>query len=304
MLLAGGQGSRLGALTTTVAKPAVIFGGKYRLIDFSLSNCFHSNIDTVGVLTQYQPLALNRYISTGSAWSLDSVNGGVTTLSPYQDRFGANWYRGTAHAIYQNIPFLDSYDPEHVLIISGDHIYKMDYSDMLNEHVKNNADLTISGMFVDMKEASRFGIMNTDEDNRIVEFEEKPEKPKNNLASMGIYIFKWKTLRRLLTEDGAKEESQHDFGKNVIPAALNQELQVFAYAFRGYWRDVGTIDSFYEAQMELLMQNPPLNLFDKEFRIYSNQPTLPPHYISEEAVVTESLVADGCKIFGRVEHSV
>lgn len=304
MLLAGGQGSRLGILTKSVAKPAVIFGGKYRLIDFSLSNCYHSNIDTVGVLTQYQPLELNSYISTGSAWSLDNVKGGVTILPPYQNRYGASWYRGTADAIFQNIPYIQSYNPEHVLIISGDHIYKMDYSEMLNVHMEKNADLTIGGLIVDMKDASRFGIMNTDDHNRIIEFEEKPEKPKNNLASMGIYIFKWKTLKRLLKEDGEMENSQHDFGKNVIPAALEQGLEIFAYPYRGYWRDVGTIESYYDTQMELLQQNPPLNLFDKEYRIYSNHESLHPHYISSKAAVTESLIADGCLICGQVHHSI
>ncbi len=304
MLLAGGQGSRLGILTKKVAKPAVLFGGKYRLIDFSLSNCYHSNIDTVGVLTQYQPLELNSYISTGSAWSLDNVSGGVTILPPYQSRYGASWYRGTADAIYQNLSYLQSYDPEHVLIISGDHIYKMDYSEMLNTHIKNHADLTIGGLIVEPEEASRFGIMSTDQENRILEFEEKPENPKGNLASMGIYIFRWPVLKRLLKEDGVKEESQHDFGKNVIPAVLAQQLNVFAYPFMGYWRDVGTIQSFYDAQMELLLQNPPLNLFDKEFRIYSNHESLPPHYISTEASVTDSLISDGCSIFGEVKHSI
>lgn len=304
MLLAGGQGSRLGILTKEIAKPAVLFGGKYRLIDFSLSNCYHSNIDTVGVLTQYQPLELNSYISTGSAWSLDNVRGGVTILPPYQNRYGASWYRGTADAIYQNISYLQSYDPEHVLIISGDHIYKMDYSEMLNTHIENHADLTIGGLIVEPEEASRFGIMNTDQENRILDFEEKPENPKGNLASMGIYIFRWPVLKRLLTEDGVKEESQHDFGKNVIPEALSQQLEVFAYPFMGYWRDVGTIQSFYDAQMELLLQNPPLDLFDKDFRIYSNHESLPPHYISSHASVTDSLIADGCSIFGEVKHSI
>lgn len=304
MLLAGGQGSRLGVLTKSVAKPAVIFGGKYRLIDFSLSNCYHSNIDTVGVLTQYQPLELNSYISTGSAWSLHNVDGGVTILPPYQNRYGASWYQGTADAIYQNISFIQAYNPEHVLIISGDHVYKMDYSEMLYVHINTNADLTIGGLVVDMREASRFGIMNTDSQNRIIEFEEKPEKPKNNLASMGIYIFKWETLKRLLKEDGVLEDSQHDFGKNVIPAALEQGLDVFAYPYHGYWRDVGTIESYYDAQMELLLQNPPLNLFDKEFRIFSNHDSLHPHFISSDASVTDSLVADGCTIYGTVHHSI
>ena len=304
MLLAGGQGSRLGVLTKKIAKPAVLFGGKYRLIDFSLSNCYHSNIDTVGVLTQYQPLELNSYISTGSAWSLDSVGGGVTILPPYQNRYGASWYRGTADAIYQNLSFLQSYDPEHVLIISGDHIYKMDYSEMLKTHIGNRADLTIGGLIVEAEEASRFGIMSTDGENRITEFEEKPEEPKGNLASMGIYIFKWSVLKRLLKEDGVKEESQHDFGKNIIPTALGEHLEVFAYPFTGYWRDVGTIDSFYDAQMELLMNNPPLNLFDKEFRIYSNFESLPPHFISRNASVTDSLISDGCLVHGEVKHSI
>lgn len=304
MLLAGGQGSRLGVLTKEIAKPAVLFGGKYRLIDFSLSNCYHSNIDTVGVLTQYQPLELNSYISTGSAWSLDNVSGGVTILPPYQNRYGATWYRGTADAIYQNLSYLQSCKPEHVLIISGDHIYKMDYSEMLNTHIESDADLTIGGLIVEPEEASRFGIMNTDQENRILDFEEKPENPKGNLASMGIYIFRWPVLKRLLTEDGVKEESQHDFGKNVIPEALLQRLHVFAYPFMGYWRDVGTIQSFYDAQMELLLQNPPLNLFDKESRIYSNHESLPPHYISSHASVTDSLISDGCLICGEVKHSI
>jgi glucose-1-phosphate adenylyltransferase len=304
MLLAGGQGSRLGVLTKEVAKPAVLFGGKYRLIDFSLSNCYHSNIDTVGVLTQYQPLELNSYIATGSAWSLDNVSGGVTILPPYQNRYGASWYRGTADAIFQNISFLQSYNPEHVLIISGDHIYKMDYSEMLKDHIENGADLTIGGLLVEVEEASRFGIMSTDDENRITEFEEKPEDPKGNLASMGIYIFKWSELKRLLKEDGAKEDSQHDFGKNIIPTALAEQLGVYAFPFNGYWRDVGTIESFYDAQMELLMKNPPLNLFDKNFRIYSNFESLPPHFISRNASVTDCLISDGCLVHGAVKHSI
>jgi glucose-1-phosphate adenylyltransferase len=304
MLLAGGQGSRLGVLTKEVAKPAVLFGGKYRLIDFSLSNCYHSNIDTVGVLTQYQPLELNSYIATGSAWSLDNVSGGVTILPPYQNRYGASWYRGTADAIFQNISFLQSYNPEHVLIISGDHIYKMDYSEMLRNHVENGADLTIGGLIVEAEEASRFGIMSTDDENRITEFEEKPENPKGNLASMGIYIFKWSELKRLLKEDGVKDDSQHDFGKNIIPTALAEQLGVFAFPFNGYWRDVGTIESFYDAQMELLMKNPPLNLFDKDFRIYSNFESLPPHFISRNASVTDCLISDGCLVHGEVTHSI
>ncbi|BES65155.1 glucose-1-phosphate adenylyltransferase [Gottschalkiaceae bacterium SANA] len=304
MLLAGGQGSRLGVLTKAVAKPAVLFGGKYRLIDFSLSNCYHSNIDTVGVLTQYQPLELNSYIATGSAWSLDNVSGGVTILPPYQNRYGASWYRGTADAIFQNISFLQSYNPEHVLIISGDHIYKMDYSEMLRNHIENDADLTIGGLIVEAEEASRFGIMSTDDENRITDFEEKPKNPKGNLASMGIYIFKWSELKRLLKEDGVKDDSQHDFGKNIIPTALAEQLGVFAFPFNGYWRDVGTIESFYDAQMELLMKNPPLNLFDKDFRIYSNFESLPPHFISRNASVTDCLISDGCLVHGEVTHSI
>ncbi len=304
MLLAGGQGSRLGELTRDVAKPAVTFGGKYRLIDFTLSNCFYSGIDVVGVLTQYKPLVLNTYIGTGAAWALDSMDGGISILPPYQSRLGASWYEGTADAVYQNIDFIDNYDPEYVLILSGDHIYKMDYDQMLDFHKQTHADVTISGITVPWEEASRFGLMITDETHKIVRFEEKPKVPPSNLASMGIYIFNWDVLREVLLEDHADPESSNDFGKNILPHMLNEGKNLMAYPFNGYWRDVGTISSYYEANMELLDPKNPLQLQDRSFPVYSNTANSPPQYLGPEAHVTESLVCDGVSVLGDVEHSI
>ncbi len=304
MLLAGGQGSRLYVLTQNIAKPAVPYGGKYRIIDFPLSNCINSGIDTVGVLTQYQPLELNDYIGSGQPWDLDRMSGGVHVLPPYQKSTGSDWYKGTANAIYQNLHFIDRYNPEYVLILSGDHIYKMDYSEMLEEHKKNNADCTIAVLEVPMEEASRFGIMNADEDGKIYEFEEKPAHPKSNLASMGIYIFNWSKLKNYLIEDEKDPNSSKDFGKNIIPKMLGNEERMFAYRFDGYWKDVGTIDSLWEANMDLLDPKVPLELYDPNWKIYSRNPVMPPHYISKEAVVQNSMITEGCEIFGNVDFSV
>jgi glucose-1-phosphate adenylyltransferase len=304
MLLAGGKGSRLSSLTTNLAKPAVPFGGKYRIIDFTLSNCTNSGIDTVGVLTQYQPLVLNSYIGIGSAWDLDRKNGGVTVLPPYAESSEVKWYTGTASAIYQNLNYIKQYDPEYVLILSGDHIYKMDYSKMLDYHIKKNADVTISVIEVPWSEANRFGIMNTNENMEILEFEEKPANPKNNLASMGIYIFKWSILKEYLEIDNRNPESSHDFGKDVIPLLLEEKKRLVAYPFKGYWKDVGTVKSLWEANMDLLREDCELNLFDHSWRIYSVNPNQPPQYIANDAVVEESLVNEGCVIEGTVEHSV
>jgi glucose-1-phosphate adenylyltransferase len=304
MLLAGGQGSRLGMLTKKKAKPAVVFGGKYRIIDFSLSNCVNSGLDTVGVLTQYKPLILNSYIGTGEAWDLDVGGGGVHLLAPAFTETGGSWYKGTADAIYQNIDFIDNYSPEHVLILSGDHLYKMDYSAMLAFHKKNDADLTISVIEVPWEEAGRFGVMSVDDAMSITSFEEKPKKPKSNLASMGIYIFKWDILRRVLTEDHENADSSKDFGKDVIPAMLQQKNQVFAYRFNGYWKDVGTIDSYYEAQMGLLDEEPAFNIFEREMRIFSNSNIYPPHYIGKNGVVRRSLISNGCTVLGEVKNSI
>lgn len=305
MLLAGGQGSRLGALTVHMAKPAVPFGGKYRIIDFPLSNCVHSDIDTVGVLTQYEPMALNAYIGNGQAWDLDRNYGGVFVLPPYvkEGEQGA-WYSNTANAIYQNIAFLDQYNPDNVLILSGDHIYKMDYAAMLKYHIKKNADATIAVQPVPIEEASRFGIMNTDDAERVVRFEEKPKKPVSNKASMGIYIFKWDVLRRYLIKDNANENSVHDFGKNIIPALIEDGFGLFAYEFTGYWKDVGTVASLWEANMDLLNDPPSLNLYDKDWRIYSLNPIMPPHYVDAAAKVKNSLVSEGSYVAGDVDHSV
>ena len=303
MLLAGGQGSRLLALTKKNAKPAVSFGGKYRIIDFSLSNCAYSGIDTVGVLTQYKPTVLNAYLGNGAAWDLDLTDGGVHALPPYETEKGGNWYLGTADAIYHNIDFIDSYDPEYVLILSGDHLYSMDYSKMLDDHIAHQADLTVSVMTVPWEEASRFGIMEADEDDKIVNFVEKPANPTSNLASMGIYIFSWDVLRKELLDDHVLEGSSHDFGKNIIPSLLAQEKRLFAYRFAGYWKDVGTIDSYYSANMELLEENPPLDLYG-DFRIYSNSNIYPPQYIGPNGVVSQSIVSNGCRILGEVNHSV
>ncbi len=304
MLLAGGQGSRLYTLTHSIAKPAVPFGGKYRIIDFPLSNCVNSGVDTVGVLTQYQPLELNDYIGNGQPWDLDRNNGGVHVLPPYQKQQGSDWYTGTANAIYQNIPFIDRYDPEYVLILSGDHIYKMDYSKMLKFHKEKNADCTIAVIDVPMEEASRFGIMSCDEDMKIFQFEEKPKNPTSTLASMGIYIFSWKKLRYYLEKDEKTEGSSKDFGKNIIPDMLNAGEGLFAYTFDSYWKDVGTIDSLWEANMDLINPNVPLDLHDKSWKIYSRTPVMPPHFISDKALVQNSLVTEGCSIDGKVDFSV
>ena len=304
MLLAGGQGSRLGVLTKSMAKPAVPFGGKYRIIDFPLSNCVNSDIDTVGVLTQYEPLALNSYLGSGQPWDLDRMNGGVFVLPPYVSGNEGQWYSGTANAVFQNIQFIDQYDPEYVLILSGDHIYKMDYAKMLKYHQEKNADATIAVLTVPMEEAKRFGIMNTDETGRILEFEEKPKQPKSNKASMGIYIFNWRILRPYLINDENDASSEHDFGKNIIPNLLNAGANLVAWDFDGYWKDVGTIKSLWEANMDLIGKKPEFKLADKAWRIYSKSTALPPHYIGESAAVKESLVSEGCVVYGCVEKSV
>ena len=304
MLLAGGQGSRLGILTKKVAKPAVPYGGKYRIIDFPLSNCTNSGIDTVGVLTQYQPLELNAYIGSGAPWDLDISNGGVFVLPPYQKGKSGEWYRGTANAIYQNIAFIEQYNPDYVLILSGDHIYKMDYNAMLNYHIRHGADATIAVREVPWDEASRFGIMNTDSDDKIVEFEEKPKNPKSNKASMGVYIFTWSKLRHYLEEDEADKKSSNDFGKNIIPNMLNDKQVIVAYSFNGYWKDVGTIESLWEANMDLLETPMPIDMHDKRWRIFAKNPGMAPHYIAKGATVKDSLITEGCEVYGNVNHSV
>ena len=304
MLLAGGQGSRLGVLTRNLAKPAVPFGGKYRIIDFPLSNCVNSGIETVGVLTQYQPLELNDYIGNGQPWDLDSNNAGVHVLPPYQKQKKTDWYKGTANAIYQNIPFIERYNPDYVVVLSGDHIYKMDYSKMLSFHKEKNAACTIAVYEVPMADASRFGILNTNEDGSIYEFDEKPKKPKSNKASMGIYVFTWEKLRKYLEEDENDPKSQNDFGKNVLPAMLNAGESMFAYRFEGYWKDVGTIESLWESNMDLLDPNIPLDLNDPEWRIYSRNPVMPPHYVAKGATIQNSLAAEGCNVYGTVDFSV
>ena len=304
MILAGGQGSRLGILTKNIAKPAVPFGGKYRIIDFPLSNCSNSGIYTVGVLTQYKPLDLNAHIGIGDPWDLDRRDGGVSILPPYQEEKGGDWYKGTANAIYQNIQFVDRYDPEYVLILSGDHIYKMDYYKMLDFHKENHADATIAVIDVPLEEASRFGIMNTREDNSIYEFEEKPKIPKSTNASMGIYIFNWSILKRYLREDEKDINSSNDFGKNIIPNMLRSGRKLMAYPFEGYWKDVGTIESLWEANMDLLKRDNDLNLYDSEWKIYSQNQVRPAHYIGEEARIINSLIVEGCIIHGKVENSV
>ena len=304
MLLAGGQGSRLYTLTEKTAKPAVQFGGKYRIIDFPMSNCVNSGIYTVGVLTQYQPLVLNEYIGNGEPWDLDRVASGVRVLPPYEGSNGADWYKGTANAIYQNLNFIDRYDPDYVLILSGDHIYKMDYSKMLKQHKETGADCTIAVLDVPLDQASRFGIMNTDEDNRILEFEEKPPHPKSTKASMGIYIFNRKLLAEYLIRDEADPNSSKDFGKNVIPAMLNDGCRMFAYAFDGYWNDVGTIASLWEANMDLLGSDPAFRLHDPAWRIYFRNNAEPPHLIGDFARVTNSMITEGCEIQGVVENCV
>ncbi|MBR2901071.1 MAG: glucose-1-phosphate adenylyltransferase [Clostridia bacterium] len=304
MLLAGGQGSRLHLLTERIAKPAVPFGGKYRIIDFPLSNCVNSGIDTVGVLTQYQPLALNEYIGNGQPWDLDRTYGGVTTLPPYQAQKRADWYKGTANAIYQNMRFIDKYDPDYVVILSGDHIYKMDYAEMLEAHKKNEADCTIAVFDVPLAEASRFGIMATDAEMRITEFAEKPKEPKSTKASMGVYIFSKDKLFKYLEADEADENSAKDFGKNIIPAMLNAGERLYAFEFEGYWKDVGTIDSLWESNMDLLGDRPALNLKDREWRIHSRNDALPPHYVGQGAVINNSIITEGCEIYGTVINSV
>ena len=304
MLLAGGQGSRLGVLTSKIAKPAVPYGGKYRIIDFPLSNCANSGIDTVGILTQYKPLELNDYVGSGKPWDLDRSNGGVHILPPYQGQKGGNWYKGTANAIYQNIEFISRYKPEYVLVLSGDHIYKMDYSKMINEHIESGADCTIAVMEVTMEEASRFGIMNTREDGTIYEFEEKPANPKSNLASMGIYVFSWQKLKKYLTEDEANPNSSNDFGKDVIPAMLGAGELMKVYRFADYWKDVGTVDSLWEANLDLLNPKIDLNLADQNWRIYSRTTGMPPQYLSEEAEVENSLITDGCEVEGKLDYSI
>jgi glucose-1-phosphate adenylyltransferase len=304
MLLAGGQGNRLGILTKNLAKPAVPFGGKYRIIDFALSNCTNSGIDTVGVLTQYRPHKLNAYIGTGQPWDLDIIDGGVFVLPPYVKGKRGEWYKGTANAIYQNIEFIEQYDPKYIIILSGDHIYKMDYSIMLEYHKQKNAAATIAVIKVPCEEASRFGIMDTDEYGRITEFTEKPKLPKSNNASMGIYIFDWKMLKEYLIEDDKDVKSIHDFGKNIIPRLLENGEKVYAYYFSGYWKDVGTIQSLWEANMDLLESVPAFDLYDPKWRIYARNPGEPPHYISQEAEVINSIIAEGSRIYGSIEHSV
>ncbi len=304
MLLAGGQGSRLYDLTKQTAKPAVTFGGKYKIIDFPLSNCINSGIDTVGVLTQYQPLALNEYIGNGAPWDLDRQRGGVSVLPPYQGFKNSDWYKGTANAIYQNITFIKQFNPDYVLILSGDHIYRMDYSEMLEQHKATGAACTVATITVPMEEASRFGICNTNKDNSIYEFEEKPKQPKNDQASMGIYIFTTKTLIEYLEIDEADENSDNDFGKNVIPNLLRNGEKLFAYNFSGYWKDVGTISSLWEANMDLIGNDPIINIADRNFRIFSRNMARAPQYIGEHAVITDALISEGCKIYGTVEKSV
>ena len=304
MLLAGGQGSRLYVLTKNVAKPAVPFGGKYRIIDFPLSNCINSGIDTVGVLTQYEPHVLNAYIGSGQTWDLDRLRGGVSVLPPYQRGKASEWYKGTANAIYQNIPFIADYDPEYVLILSGDHIYKMDYNKMLRQHKETGADATIAVLDVPLSEASRFGIMNCKPDGTIYEFEEKPKEPKSTLASMGIYIFSWKKLRKYLEEDEANSKSSNDFGKDIIPAMLANGEKMVSYRFEGYWKDVGTIESLWEANMDLLSPNSGLNLSDDCWKIYGRTTGSPPHFTAKGAKVQHTLLSEGCEIAGNVSESV
>lgn len=304
MLLAGGQGSRLGILTKNIAKPAVPYGGKYRIIDFPLSNCINSGIETVGVLTQYQPLELNDYIGNGSAWDLDRVRGGVHILSPYQQIKGTQWYKGTANAIYQNINFIDRYNPEYVAVLSGDHIYKMDYSKMLAYHKEKEAACTIAMLEVPWEEASRFGLMFVNDDGSISEFEEKPKNPKSNKASMGVYIFTWSVLRKYLIDDENNPDSGNDFGHDVIPAMHNAGERLFAYQFDGYWKDVGTIDSLWEANLDLLNPKVDLDLSDNSWKIYSKTTAAPPHFISDKAAVENSMIAEGCEIDGEVDYSI
>ena len=304
MILAGGQGSRLGVLTKKLAKPAVPYGGKYRIIDFPLSNCVNSGIETVGVLTQYQPLELNEYIGSGQPWDLDSMNSGVRVLPPYQRSRKSDWYKGTANAIYQNMQYIERYSPEYVVILSGDHIYKMDYSKMVAYHKEKNADCTIAVFEVPMEEAPRFGILNTREDNSIYEFDEKPAHPKSNKASMGIYVFTWSKLKQYLEDDEANPKSGNDFGHDVLPAMLTAGERMFAYPFEGYWKDVGTVESLWESNMDLLNPNVPLDLSEDTWKIYSRNPVMPPHYISKDAKVQNSLVAEGANVYGEIDFAV
>jgi len=304
LILAGGQGTRLGVMTNNLAKPAVPFGGKYRIIDFAISNCVNSGINTVGVVTQYMPHQLVSHIGIGKPWDLDIKDGGIHVLPPYLSRSDTSWYKGTADAIYQNIEFIDIYDPEYVLILSGDHIYKMDYSLMLDYHKEKNAEATIGVLEVPLEDANRFGIMNTDDSQRIFEFQEKPEKPKNNLASMGIYIFKWETLKKYLLKDAENDDSDGDFGKNIIPAMINNDLLIYAYKFTDYWKDVGTIESYWGAHMDLLGDSPELDLHDRNWIIYSVNPNNPPQYIAETAEVDHSLINKGTQVLGKIENSV
>lgn len=304
MLLAGGQGSRLGILTRHVAKPAVPYGGKYRIIDFPLSNCANSGIDTVGVLTQYKPMELNSYIGSGAPWDLDISTGGVFVLPPYSKGEEGEWYKGTANAIYQNLAFIEQFNPKYVLILSGDHIYKCDYAEMLAHHIKHEAALTVAVRQVPWEDASRFGLMNTDEDGRIIEFEEKPANPKSNNASMGVYVFTWEKLRDYLTSDERDPKSQNDFGKNIIPTMLNAGERLVAWNFNGYWKDVGTIESLWDANMDLLSPTPPINLHDRKWRIYARNVGEPPHFASPQGVIQNSLVTEGCEVYGKVVHSV
>lgn len=304
LILAGGQGSRLGVMTKHLAKPAVPYGSRYRIIDFALSNCANSGIETVGVLTQYQPLALNTYVGNGHPWDLDRNKGGTYILPPYQSSDRSDWYKGTANAIFQNIEFIEDWDPRYVLILSGDHIYKMDYARMLQAHIREQADVTIAVFEVPWEEAPRFGIMNTDKQGRITEFEEKPAKPRSNLASMGVYIFNWPVLRAELSCDEEDPDSDHDFGKNIIPKMLSVDMRLMAYRFSGYWKDVGTVASFWEANMDILDRPEEINLRDREWRIYSRNPVKPAHYIAASARVVNSAMTDGCNVCGTVEHSV
>ena len=304
MLLAGGQGSRLLALTKKNAKPAVSFGGKYRIIDFSLSNCVSSGIDTVGVLTQYKPLILNGYLGNGEAWDLNRNDGGVHVLPPYETENGGSWYLGTADAIYHNIDFIDMYNPEHVLILSGDHIYKMNYRIMLEEHIAKDADLTVSVKEVPWEEASRFGIMTADDEGNIVKFTEKPKEPDSNLASMGIYIFRWEALRKALLEDHDAKDTSHDFGGDVIPKMLDEGKKLIVYRFGGYWRDVGTVSSYYDSQMDLMDTQEDIDVFTKDFKVFSNSNMYPPQFIGPDANISSSMICNGCTVYGTVKHSI
>ena len=304
MLLAGGQGSRLYSLTNNIAKPAVSFGGKYRIIDFGLSNCVNSGIDTVGILVQYKPLVLNRYVGTGESWDMDVPDGGVHILPPYAGKSGGEWYEGTADAIYHNIDFIDMYSPENVLILSGDHIYKMNYNLMLEEHGANNSDLTVSVIEVPWEEASRFGIMTADNEGNIVKFSEKPKEPDSNLASMGIYIFKWDTLRKALLEDHENKDSSHDFGNDIIPKLLAEGRKLTVYRFAGYWRDVGTVQSYYDSQMDLMDDVENIDVFTGDMKVFSNSNVFPPQYLGREANIRNSLVCNGCTVYGSIKHSI